>query len=38
MEEEKFEEKDYIISNDWKFLSIVHFGKAEISINYIKSY
>lgn len=27
MEEEKFEEKDYNTINDWKFVSIVQFGK-----------
>jgi hypothetical protein len=24
--DEKFEEKEYNLINDWKFVSIVHFG------------
>lgn len=31
MEEEKYDEKEYILANDWKFVSIVHFGMNELN-------
>jgi len=35
MEEEKFDEKEYVLANDWKFVSIVHFGIFKLLIKMI---